>query len=50
MAQNAATVDIKLLVWDFAIPRSLLVFMMLTIGALIGWFTRAMYRLSRTGK
>lgn len=48
MVQNAAVVEIKLLFWEIDMPRSLLVFMLLLIGALIGWFTRAMYRLTRT--
>ena len=48
MVQNAAIVEIKLMVWDVAMPRSLLVLMMLLIGVVIGWFARAMYRISRT--
>ncbi len=47
MVQNAAIVEIKLLFWEIDMPRSLLVFMLLLIGVLIGWFTRAMYRLTR---
>lgn len=43
--QNAATVDIRLLFWDVALPRSLLIFMMLLIGVLIGWFLRSVYRI-----
>jgi uncharacterized integral membrane protein len=50
MAQNTAAVGIRLLFWEIDVPRSLLVFMLLLIGALIGWFTRAMYRLSRNAK
>jgi uncharacterized integral membrane protein len=42
--QNAATVDIRLLFWDVAFPRSLLIFMMLLIGVLIGWFLRSVFR------
>lgn len=47
IVQNAAIVEIKLLFWEIDMPRSLLVFMLLLIGVLIGWFTRAMYRLTR---
>lgn len=43
--QNAAVVDIRLLFWDVAIPRSLLIFMMLFIGIVIGWFSRSVFRL-----
>ena len=46
--QNSATVDIKFLVFSVAIPRSLLIFLMLAIGIVIGWFTRAMYRIARS--
>ena len=42
--QNAATVEIKLLFWDVALPRSLLIFMMLLIGVIIGWFLRSVFR------
>lgn len=43
--QNAATVNIRLLFWDVAFPRSLLIFMMLLIGMVIGWFLRSVFRL-----
>jgi uncharacterized integral membrane protein len=43
--QNAAVVDIKLLFWDVEIPRSLLIFMMLFIGIVIGWFLRSVFRI-----
>lgn len=48
--QNAATVDIQLFFWQVSMPRSLLIFVMLGVGVAIGWFTRAMYRLSRTSR
>ena len=43
--QNAAVVDIRLLFWDVAFPRSLLIFMMLLIGVVIGWFLRSVFRI-----
>lgn len=43
--QNSATVDIRLLFWDVAFPRSLLIFMMLLIGVVIGWFLRSVFRI-----
>lgn len=49
MVQNAAITEIKFLMWEIDIPRSFVVFMTFLIGVLVGWFMRAMYRLSRTG-
>lgn len=43
--QNAAVVDIRLLFWDVAISRSLLIFMMLFIGVVIGWSLRSVFRI-----
>lgn len=43
--QNAATVDIRLLFWDVAFPRSLLIFLMLMIGMIIGWSLRSVFRI-----
>lgn len=48
LIQNAAVVEIRLLFWEIAVPRSLLIVAMLVIGILIGWFARAMYRITRT--
>ena len=48
MLQNAATVEIRLFVWEAVVPRSLLVFMMFSIGVVVGWFLRTMYRITRT--
>lgn len=48
--QNAAVVEIRLLFWEVAFPRSLLIIMMLLIGIVIGWIARSIYRLSRVGK
>ena len=45
--QNAAMVEIQLLFWEAAFPRSLLIFMMLLIGIVIGWFARSILRNSR---
>lgn len=48
--QNAAIVEIRLLFWEVEFPRSLLIFMMLLIGIVIGWFSRSMIRFSRAEK
>ena len=45
--QNATMVEIQLLFWEIAFPRSLLIFMMLLIGIVIGWFARSIFRISR---
>lgn len=45
--QNAAVVEIRLLLWEVALPRSLLIFMMLLIGMVLGWFARSMFRILR---
>ncbi|MEO0616702.1 MAG: LapA family protein [Pseudomonadota bacterium] len=46
--QNAAVVEIRLLFWQIAFPRSLLIFLMLLIGIVIGWVTRSFFLISRT--
>lgn len=46
--QNAAIVEIRLLFWQVALPRSLLIFMMLLTGIIIGWFARSIVRFSRS--
>ena len=45
--QNAADVEIRLLFWQVAFPRSLLIFLMLLIGIIVGWIARSVYRFSR---
>lgn len=45
--QNAKIVEIQLLFWQVEFPRSLLIFMMLLIGFVIGWFSSTMGRLSK---
>ena len=47
--QNATIVEIRLLFWQVAIPRAVLIFLMLGIGIVIGWFMRAMFRIVRDG-
>lgn len=48
--QNAATVEVQLLFWAVNLPRSLLIFMMLLIGTVIGWFLRSILRISRNNQ
>lgn len=42
--QNAALVDIRYFRWQFELPRSALIFTMLAIGFIVGWSSRAIYR------
>lgn len=42
--QNVAVVEIQFLFWSFRISRSLLVLLLLAIGAIIGWFLRGHMR------
>lgn len=46
--QNAAVVEIRLLFWEVALPRSLLIITMLIAGIVIGWFSRSMFRIVKT--
>lgn len=39
--QNVAVVEIQFLFWSTQIPRSLLMFLLLAIGVVIGWFLHA---------
>ena len=44
--QNVAIVEIQFIVWSLRLPRSLMMFLMLVLGILIGWFAHghAMHR------
>jgi uncharacterized integral membrane protein len=46
--QNAATVDLRFLFWSVEFPRSLLIFLVLLIGMMIGWFLRSILRIMRS--
>jgi len=36
--QNVAVVEIQFLFWSTQMPRSLLIFLLLSLGVIIGWF------------
>ena len=38
IVQNVAVVEIQFLFWSTQMPRSLMMFLILAIGILIGWF------------
>jgi len=46
--QNVEVVEVEFLFWGFALPRSLLIFTVLVVGAVAGWFLRGAIRVSRT--
>ncbi len=41
--QNTAVVDIRFFVWGFSLPRSLLVFVLLGIGFLLGLLAASLF-------
>ena len=41
--QNIAEVEIQLFFWTITTRRAFMVFLLLVIGALIGWFGRGIY-------
>jgi len=46
--QNAATVEIQFLFWSLSMPRSLMIFLILGAGFLIGWFLRSYLRFRKS--
>jgi len=42
--QNVAVVEIQFLLWAVQIPRSLLMFLLLAVGVIIGWFLHSYIR------
>ncbi|MBU2620836.1 MAG: LapA family protein [Proteobacteria bacterium] len=47
--QNIAVVEISFLFWSVQMSRSLLIFFMVAIGIIIGWFLHSFFN-HRTGK
>jgi putative membrane protein len=47
--QNVAIVEIQFLFWSIQMSRSLLIFFLLTVGIIIGWFLHGYLRY-RKGK
>ena len=48
--QNVAVVEIKFLFWSLSMSRSLMMFFLLTIGIIIGWFLHGYMQHRRTHK
>lgn len=38
LVQNVGTMEVRFLVWSFFLPRSLLLFIVLALGIVAGWF------------
>lgn len=47
VVQNVAVVEVRFLSWSFAMSRSLLVFLMIAIGIIIGWVLHGFVRRRR---
>lgn len=45
--QNSEVVEVEFLIWGVSIPRSLLIFLVLLIGFVTGWFVRGLVRIVR---
>jgi len=45
--QNTEMVQINFLIWDFSISRALMIFLVLSIGILVGWFAANHYSQNR---
>ena len=45
--QNVAVVEIQFLIWSIQMPRSVLMFVLLVIGVIIGWFLHSHFRIQR---
>lgn len=45
--QNVTDVEVQFLFWSTQLPRSLLIFLLLTTGFLLGWFLHGYLRFRR---
>ncbi|PIP73123.1 MAG: hypothetical protein COW89_03290 [Nitrospinae bacterium CG22_combo_CG10-13_8_21_14_all_47_10] len=45
--QNSEIVQINFLIWNISISRALMIFLVLSIGILVGWFTANHYSRNR---
>ena len=45
--QNSEIVEVEFLLWGISIPRSVLIFLVLIVGFVAGWFFRGMVRIVR---
>ena len=47
IVQNATVVEIQLLLWKISMSRSIMIFFVLAIGVVIGWFTASHFQRTR---
>ena len=45
--QNVAIVDVQFFTWSVSIPRSLLIFIVLGVGIMMGWFFKSFTKLQK---
>ncbi len=45
--QNVAVVEIQFLFWSIQMPRSVMMFVLLVIGVIIGWFLHSHFKIQR---
>ena len=45
--QNTQVVEVRLLFWKLSMSRALLMFLLLIVGAILGWIANSIYRRSR---
>ena len=46
--QNVAVVEIEILFWSVQMSRSLLIFILLAVGFVIGWFVHSYFKHKKT--
>lgn len=44
VVQNIAMVEVQFLIWSARMPRSMLMFLALAVGVVIGWFTHGQFK------
>jgi uncharacterized integral membrane protein len=42
--QNVAVVELKFLFWTLSMPGTLLIFIILSVGTILGWLLRGIFR------
>lgn len=47
IVQNVTVVEVKFLLWSVEMSRALLMFLLLAVGIVIGWFLHGHFKLSK---
>ena len=45
--QNVAVVEVQFLFWSIQVSRALLIFLLLAVGIIVGWFLHSFYDFRR---